>query len=55
MGERDRLIIGHIMCVEVGGSWARDRVIVTGVVNRWQTIVTAHTSRYSVLNYLFTN
>ena len=29
--------------------------ILQGVANRWQTTVTAHTSRYSVLNYLFDN
>ena len=29
MGERDRLSIEHIMCVEVGGSWVRGRWIVT--------------------------
>ena len=28
---------------------------VSVVANRWQTTVTAHTSRYSVLNYLFNN
>ena len=30
-------------------------VAVTIVVYRWQTTVTAHTSRYSVFNYLFNN